>query len=86
MSEITEIYRKLGLNIDHYQGPGGEDYKQFKLQRFKDRLKVCLYFERCLEVKGLAFQNLSEEEKLQLKSTTLLENSLPHLLVGEKEN
>ena len=68
MNETREIYKKLGLKIDYYQGPGGEDYKQFKLQRFKDRLKVCLYFERCLEAKGLAFQNLSEEEKLQLKS------------------
>ena len=41
MNETREIYKKLGLKIDYYQGPGGEDYKQFKLQRFKDRLKVC---------------------------------------------
>lgn len=68
MSEIIEIYRKLGLPIDHYQGPGGEDYKQFKLQRFKDRLKICLYFENCIQPKTVAIQDLSEEEKSQLKS------------------
>lgn len=68
MSEITKIYKKLGLPINHYQSPGGEDYKQFKLQRFKDRLKICLYFENCIQPKTVAIQGLSEEEKSQLKS------------------
>ncbi len=70
-AETRKIYKKLGLEANMYSGSGGDHYKRFKFERFKDRLRVCLclYTDCRNELENTIRTTLSQEEVSNLKTS-----------------
>lgn len=71
-NKIEKIYERLGLENQFYSGPGGEDYKKFKWNRFIERLKICLFSYTCYKMQetalNTALQQLPPKELSLLKT------------------